>query len=109
MVSIYPGPSLHIEGSNGKPTLTIKEFTQFLRKNRDLLGRPDHFLGVWHDPKTGDIWLDVSVHTKTPARAERLAKKYNQVAYYNLDTGKSVETGGTGAPIHQQNRLQHRG
>jgi 2'-5' RNA ligase len=62
----------------------------FLKRNRDLLAKPDHFVGGWLDRDTGKAYLDVSVLAKDKASAERLARKHKQLAYFDLASGEEV-------------------
>lgn len=54
--------------------------------------RPDRtvYFGGWIDESTDLAYLDASVIVKARATAERLAREYGQVAYFDLDTGTSV-------------------
>lgn len=58
--------------------------------HRELLSRPEHYLGGWRD---GDkVYLDVSIHTENRTQAAALAKEHGQLAFYDLDSGETVPT-----------------
>jgi hypothetical protein len=85
-LSIYP------ERSKGIP---FKDFHRtdvsiYIKKNKDILSKKESHLGGWHDPKTGMIYLDISVVKKTAKEAHDLALKYDQIAYFDLSIFKSV-------------------
>lgn len=85
-VSPYP------ERSFAKPAadLTVDDMMDFVEKNADILGKEGHHIGGWHDPATGQAFLDVSIVSKDEAQAAQLAVKHDQIAYFDLAAGKSV-------------------
>lgn len=85
-VSIYPERSVAFDF--GK--ITFGDFIGYYQRNRDAFMRGGHYLGAWHDPETGKVFLDVSVIAKTPGSARALAMAHDQIAYYSLRAGKSV-------------------
>jgi hypothetical protein len=87
MVSPYPERS---DGSYTVETLTPEALARYVTQHRDLLQQPDHYFGGWHDPATGQIFLDVAIRTETAELAEMLALRYDQIAYFDLQAGRSV-------------------
>jgi len=85
-VSPYPKRSF----AKDMKDLTHKDLARFAKANRDLLKRPDHYIGAWHDPESGKVFLGVSIVSKDAARARHLALSHDQIAYFDLSTGKSV-------------------
>lgn len=73
-----------------KDDLTLDTLVDYYLKNRDLIDDPEFYLGAWHDPKGGKIYLDVSQVVEDRARANELAIKANQLAYFDLSTFTSV-------------------
>jgi hypothetical protein len=61
---------------------------QYLDDNKDLLAKPDHFLGGWLDTDTGTAYLDVSVLAKDRKTADKLAREHHQLAYFDLASGE---------------------
>lgn len=102
-VSPYPERSVVIKnlerGRNERPAkvkFITAQVRSFRKNNRDLLSQPGHALGTWYDTSTGDLWLDVVRVVETADEAATLARRHNQIAYFDLDTGQEVRTGGTG-------------
>lgn len=85
MVSIFPDRSEVI----GNPAQTL-DLIMFAVKHDLILDQAGSYFGGWHDPHTGKIWLDVSVRVSTTWRAERLCQAYGQLAYFDLELGRSV-------------------
>lgn len=87
MVSPYP------DRSESMPIgeVTAAALARFVVKNRDVLSQPGHYFGGWHDPKTGQVWLDISIRAETPEAATALAHEHAQIAYFDLAAGRSVD------------------
>lgn len=85
-LSPYPERSFAKDFSEVKPLDIIK----YIAKNRDILTQSNHYLGAWHDPASGKVFLDVSVVNQDRKAAEKLAKEKDQIAYFDLEAGKSV-------------------
>lgn len=85
-LSTYP------QRSWAKPASELKltDLVSYVKQNSDLFERDNHFLGAWHDPETNKVFLDISVLTEDQKKAERLANKYDQIAYFDIGAGKSV-------------------
>lgn len=64
---------------------------EFAVKNWDLLSQDGNFIGGWHDPDDGKVYLDVSTVVKTAEEAERLGRDANQIAYFDLVKGQSIK------------------
>lgn len=85
-VSPYPDRSF------AKPAQALKfaDLVGYAKKNKDLLKQQDHYIGAWHDPDSGTVYLDVSVMADDEAKAAKLALEKDQIAYFDLAHGKSV-------------------
>uniref|UniRef100_A0A6H1ZS43 RelA/SpoT domain-containing protein n=1 Tax=viral metagenome TaxID=1070528 RepID=A0A6H1ZS43_9ZZZZ len=94
-VSIYPENTKLIDV--GK--LKTQDIYEFVRKNRKMLDKPNHFLGGWLDTESGKIFLDVSVSVKDKSKAIQLGKEFNQKSVYDLMNFKEINTGGTGESL----------
>ena len=68
------------------------ELRQFMEKNEDLLSKPNHFMGTWLNEEDGLSYLDVAVLTPSFKKAQALARKHKQIAFFNLRTFKEVPT-----------------
>jgi hypothetical protein len=99
-VSPYPERSKVVDRrGTDRPTrraILTEEIGAFRSANADLLSQPNHSLGTWYDTSAGQLWLDVVVVVNTHEEAATLARQHNQIAYFDLDTGQEVQTGGTG-------------
>lgn len=91
-VAIYPERSKEI------PHEIVNKDTihQYVSDNKDLLRQDGNMVGGWHDPDSGNVWLDVSRVTGNKQEAIDLAKQHNQIAIFDLGSGNSINTGGTG-------------
>lgn len=85
-VSIYPEfeERLEFEG------VTAFALSGYIYDHLDLLSRPNHYLGAWHNPEDGLVYLDVTVVVATPEAAADLCRQFNQQAYYDFAAGQSV-------------------
>jgi hypothetical protein len=91
-VAIYPDRSREIPAT----AVNRKVIQDYAKSNQDLLSQQGNMMGGWHDPDSGNVWLDVSRVTSDRMEAIDLAKQHNQIAMFDLGTGNSVNTGGTG-------------
>jgi len=83
-LSVYPQHSAVFE------KVTKRDLIDYIKKNRDLLRKPGNYLGAWHDPESGKVFLDISMVTQDKKEAERLCRKHDQIAYFDLNTFQSV-------------------
>lgn len=96
-VSPYPEHSRPYRNEHvHQPAFIAKAVEKYRTDKADLLSQPGHALGTWLDTDTGTLWLDVVVVVSTRREAASLARRHNQIAYFDLDTGQEVRTGGTG-------------
>jgi hypothetical protein len=94
-VSTFESLSEKIKGKD----VTEQQLRNFIEKHADLLGENSEYsIGTWYDKKTGTTWLDIVTVTDM-ANALDLAKKHNQIAIFNLETGEEIMTGGTGVSL----------
>lgn len=85
-LSPYPDRSFAKEVKD----LSLTDLAEYIVKNRDILSNQDHYLGAWHDPASGKVFLDVSVVSKDEEKAKKLALEKDQIAYFDLKKGVSV-------------------
>jgi len=85
VVSIYPACTQSLPAA----AVTAETISAFTALNADVLARPGHYLGAWHDPATGKVYLDISVVVGDRATAEELASEHGQLAYFDIDAGRS--------------------
>ncbi len=85
-LSPYPERSFAKSASE----LSLDDIADYVEKNADLLVESEHFLGAWHDPASGKVFLDVSIVTQDEGRAGTLAREKDQIAYFDLGKMQSV-------------------
>jgi hypothetical protein len=90
VLSIYPDRETVLDAKTMKP----EDLATFIVKNRDLLSQQDRYFGGWNDPKSGKVYLDVSVVLQDKAEAARLAKEKKQLAFFDLGSMESVRVEG---------------
>jgi len=85
--------SLHKDREQIVPMKELKlaDLARFAVKNADLLSRKDHYFGAWHNPQDDKVYFDVSQVVHNAAEAERLGRAADQLAYFDLGEGKSVD------------------
>ena len=67
-------------------SFTHDDMLDFVVDNYDLLVKDGNYLGLWHNPKTGELVADVSVVVKSKDEARRLAILHKQDAYFDFGT-----------------------
>jgi hypothetical protein len=87
-VSAYPDRSKVFDSADA---LSEDDLLHYVVTNWDVLSLSDHYLGAWHDPKTGKVYLDVSVVKSDEAEAKALALAKDQIAYFDLVNMKSID------------------
>jgi hypothetical protein len=85
-LSIHPERSVVLDARS----MSLTNLVDFVQANRVLLRNPGNFMGAWHDPASGKVFLDVSTVTTNERQARQLALSHDQIAYYDLKRGTSV-------------------
>jgi len=62
----------------------------YIKENKELLSKKNHYVGLWNDPETNIIYMDVSVHSMNATTAREQCEQKDQIAYFDLQTGESV-------------------
>ena len=94
-VSLYPNRSEPLLGAQ----VPERVLRRFLRDNEDLLREPRNCIGTWHVVATQQTILDVSATLSDRAAAEKMGRRYNQIAIFDLEAAEEIDTGGTGAEL----------
>ena len=68
--------------------MSTKYLSRYIRQNRDVLTKSDHFLGGWVDG--GKVYLDVSVRRADRQQAADLAREHRQLAFFDLASMETV-------------------
>lgn len=84
--SPYPERSQAVHYKN----ITPKDLDDYVNNNRDLLSKPGNFLGLWHDPDSGLVYIDISVVTDDAAEARKQCLEKDQLAFFDLQTFQTV-------------------
>jgi len=84
MVSPYPEREYQLPADQ----VTPRGIREYLKKNADLLTKPDHFIGGW--VSGGQAYIDVSIRAGDRATAQALAKQHKQLAFFDLAQGATV-------------------
>lgn len=103
-LSIYPERSKIVKVEN----FSMRDISNYMMKNSDLLSLKNHVLGGWFDTETGSIYLDISTVTNNLNAAKKLGKEFNQKAIFDLLEMKDIPTGGTGEAIGQLPSINNR-
>tara|TARA_R100000654_G_scaffold12146_2_gene26371 strand:+ start:12110 stop:18961 length:6852 start_codon:yes stop_codon:yes gene_type:complete len=106
-VSIFP--DLSVTKQKGEGTFSKEEIAAFKEKHKDILdGNKNLAVGTYTSPETGISYLDVTAVMSDATTAQKLAIQYNQESYFDLERGKEIRTGGTGAPIEGMESVEQR-
>ena len=109
MVSIFPERSKILE--KGTP-LTKEILEDFKKENKDLLDANENISIGTYVADDGKTYIDLSVTIPKDKKdvAIDLAKKYNQISIFDLETLEDIKTGGTGENVeglpNEQQRIQ---
>ena len=82
--------AIHKEKEQRVPALTEIALIHFIHENYDLLLDRYNFLGIWHNDDDGMYYLDIVTVATTYFRALTIAKENKQKAFYDLETGKTI-------------------
>lgn len=72
---------------------------EYLQANARSFLQPGIYLGIWHDLESDLVFLDLSEVFQDRDTAIAVAKERDQIAIYDLSTGKTIPTGGSGGII----------
>ena len=87
LLSIYPERSVGKKADEISPN----DFIDYAINNADLiLDAPGNFLGGWHDPDSGLVFFDVSVHVDDEGEADKLCREKDQKAYFDVANRRVV-------------------
>lgn len=86
-LSIFPDRSKSLDPSS----VSAPRILNFAEQNGDLLEQEGNMLGAWHDPETNRVFFDVAKVVESENEAKKLALENDQVAYFDIAAGKSVD------------------
>lgn len=72
------------------------DLKKYISENQSKLKQKNVMLGAWHDKQSNNIFLDLSIVEKSKSKAIKTAKKYDQIAIYDLKNNLEIACGWTG-------------
>lgn len=89
--SPYPEHSKVFESADEvTPASLAKYVNEVNEADPNVLSGSNSYLGLWNDPDTGKIYLDVSKHYKTAEEARVACEENDQIAFFDLNRFESV-------------------
>lgn len=85
--SPYPERSKKIDNY---ADLRPSDLTNFLEENKDILSQDGNYLGLWHDPQSSAIYIDISVVSDDAKEARQECWEKDQLAFFDLQHCNSV-------------------
>lgn len=70
---------------------SILDYMSEIEEKTNVLNEKDTFLGLWNDPSSGKIYLDISKRYETAKEARISCENHDQIAYFDLQTFESVD------------------
>ena len=70
--------------------LTPAALVQYVKDNMQLAAQEGNYVGAWHNPADGNVYLDISRVVQNRAEAEQLGRDHNQLAIFDLKQGQSI-------------------
>lgn len=90
--SPYPEHSKVFESSKDVDIGAILDYLSSIEeKDASIFSDDETYLGLWNDPKTGKVYLDISKRYHTAEEARIACEKNDQIAYFDLQTFQSVD------------------
>lgn len=90
--SPYPQYSKVFESSKDVDIGAILDYLAKIdEEDEDIFSDDETYLGLWNDPKTGKVYLDISKRYRTAEEARIACEKNDQIAYFDLQTFQSVD------------------
>ena len=71
--------------------------SEYVHDNWKELAKPDAFLGIYHSPESGQLYLDVSVVAKKQEAALQAGRIGNQESIWDILNQNEISTGGSGS------------
>lgn len=62
----------------------------YTKEHSKELRKPNHYVGIWHDPETSKVYLDISVHSMNSTDSRIECENNDQIAYFDLQCFSSV-------------------
>lgn len=69
----------------------LMDYIDEVNNDSGLFDKEETYLGLWNDPKTGKVYLDVSERYETADEARIACENNDQIAYFDLQLFESVD------------------
>lgn len=90
--SPYPEHSVVFDNPEDVTLDSLLDFEERINKESEgIFSQEDVYIGLWNDPATGKIYLDVSKRYDTAEEARIACEQNDQIAYFDLQTFESVD------------------
>lgn len=90
--SPYPEYSVVFDNPEDVTLDVLLDFEERVNKESEgIFSQEDVYIGLWNDPATGKIYLDVSKRYDTAEEARIACEQNDQIAYFDLQTFESVD------------------
>lgn len=90
--SPYPEHSVVFDNPEDVTLDSLLNFEERINKESEgIFSQEDVYIGLWNDPATGKIYLDVSKRYDTAEEARIACEQNDQIAYFDLQTFESVD------------------
>jgi GNAT superfamily N-acetyltransferase len=70
--------------------------SSYLKQHKSEFNKSNNYLGLWHNTKDGQVYLDVSENIKDEGEAISRGRERDQISIWDVANFKEIETGGTG-------------
>ena len=90
--SPYPQHSKVFESSKDVDIGAISDYLAKVdEEDESILSDDETYLGLWNDPETGKVYLDISKRYHTAEDARKACEDNDQIAYFDLQVFQSVD------------------
>lgn len=90
--SPYPEYSKVFNSADEVTVASLTSYVADIRKQApDLMNEDETYLGLWNDPESGKIYVDVSKRYKTAQEARSACENHDQIAFFDLCNLESVD------------------
>jgi len=90
--SPYPEHSVVFDSAKNLTFDSLIEFErEVIEKDKGIFSQEDVYIGLWNDPSTGKVYLDVSKRYDTAEEARKACEEKDQIAYFDLQMMESVD------------------
>jgi hypothetical protein len=70
--------------------------SSYMKQHKSEFNNSNNYLGLWHNTKDGQVYLDVSENIKDEGEAISRGRERDQISIWDVVNLKEIETGGTG-------------